>query len=120
MLRRVALDLTPLRESPPFRRLFFGQGISFVAGEITWVAVPYQLYQLTHSTLQVGLLALTTLVPLLVAPIVGGALADAVDRRRLLLASEVGFALVSVCLAANASLEHPTVWALYVPRKSST
>jgi MFS family permease len=114
LLGRVALDLTPLRESPPFRRLFFGQAISFAAGEVTWVAVPYQLFQLTHSTLQVGLLSLTTLGPLLIAPIVGGALADAVDRRRLLLASEVGFALVSVALAANASLAQPRVWALYV------
>jgi MFS family permease len=114
LLRRVALDLTPLRESPPFRRLFFGQAISFVAGEVTWVAVPYQLFQLTHSTLDVGLLYLTTLVPLLVMPIIGGAVADAVDRRRLLLASEIGFALVSVALAFNASLAHPEVWALFV------
>jgi MFS family permease len=80
---------------------------------VTWVAVPYQLYQLTHSTLDVGLLYLTTLVPLLVAPIVGGAVADAVDRRRMLLISEVGFALVSVALAVNASLAEPQVWALY-------
>jgi MFS family permease len=77
---------------------------------VTWVAVPYQLFQLTHSTLYVGLLYLTTLVPLLVAPIVGGAVADAVDRRRLLLYSEVGFALVSVALAVNASLAQPRVW----------
>jgi MFS family permease len=81
---------------------------------VTWVAVPYQLFQLTHSTLDVGLLYLTTLVPLLVAPIVGGAVADAVDRRRLLLISEVGFALVSVALAVNASLAQPQVWALFV------
>ena len=114
MLGRVAIDLTPLRSSPPFRRLFFGQAISFVAGEITWVAVPYQVFQLTHSTLYVGLLYLTTLVPLLVAPIVGGAVADAVDRRRLLLISEVGFALVSVGLAVNASVAQPRVWALFL------
>ena len=81
---------------------------------MTWVAVPYQLYQLTHSTLDVGLLYLTTLVPLLVAPIVGGAVADAFDRRRMLLFSEVGFALVSVALAVNASLAEPQVWALYL------
>ena len=114
MLARIAIDLTPLRSSAPFRRLFFGQAISFVAGEVTWVAVPYQLFQLTHSTLDVGLLYLTTLVPLLVAPIVGGAVADAVDRRRLLLISEVGFALVSVALAVNASVAQPRVWALFL------
>ena len=114
MLARIAIDLTPLRSSAPFRRLFFGQAISFVAGEVTWVAVPYQLFQLTHSTLDVGLLYLTTLAPLLVAPIVGGAVADAVDRRRLLLISEVGFALVSVALAVNASVAQPRVWALFL------
>jgi MFS family permease len=114
LLGRITLDLTPLRHSPPFRRLFFGQAISFLAGEVTWIAVPYQLYQLTHSTLDVGLLYLTTLAPLLVMPIVGGAFADAFDRRRLLLVSEVGFALVSVGLAVNASAAHPQVWALYL------
>ena len=75
--------------------------------------MPIQLYHLTHSTLQVGLLYLTTLVPLLVAPIVGGAIADAVDRRTMLLLAEGGFALVSVALVVNASLPHPQVWALY-------
>jgi MFS family permease len=112
-LRRVTIDLSPLRESPPFRRLFFGQTISWFAGEITWIAVPIQLFELTHSTLQVALLYLTTLGPLLIAPIVGGALADAVDRRTMLLIAEGGFALVSVALAVNASLPHPHVWALY-------
>jgi MFS family permease len=113
LLRRATLDLSPLRESPPFRRLFIGQWISFFASEVTWIAVPIQLYSLTHSTLQVGLLYLTTLVPLRVAPIVGGAVADAVDRRTMLLIAESGFALVSVALAVNAALPHPHVWALY-------
>jgi MFS family permease len=113
-LRRATVDLSPLRESPPFRRLFFGQTISWFAGEITWIAVPIQLFELTHSTLQVALLYLTTLVPLLAAPIIGGAVADAVDRRTMLLIAEGGFALVSVALAINASLSNPRVWALYV------
>jgi MFS family permease len=113
LLRRATLDLSPLRESPPFRRLFFGESVSWFASEITWIAVPIQLYDLTHSTLQVGLLYLTTLGPLLVAPIVGGAVADAIDRRTMLLIAEGGFALVSVALAANAALPHPQVWALY-------
>jgi len=76
--------------------------------------VPIQLFDLTHSTLQVGLLYLTTLVPLLITPIVGGAVADAVDRRTMLLISEGGFALVSIALAVNASLPSPHAWALYV------
>jgi MFS family permease len=112
-LRRMTIDLSPLRESPPFRRLYIGQTISWFAGEITWIAVPIQLFDLTHSTLQVGLLYLSTLIPLLVAPIVGGAVADAVDRRSMLLIAEGGFALVSVGLVINASLDEPRVWALY-------
>lgn len=113
-LGRVTIDLSPLRESPAYRRLLFGQTISWFAGEITWIAVPIQLYDLTHSTLQVGLLYLTTLGPLLIAPIVGGAVADAVDRRTMLLISEAGFALVSIALAVNAALPEPKAWALYV------
>ena len=113
MLGRLTIDLSPLRESRPFRRLYFGQTISWFTGEITWVAVPIQLYHLTHSTLQVGLLYLTTLVPLLFAPIIGGAVADAVDRRTMLLFAEAGFALVSVALVVNAAIPQPRVWALY-------
>src|SRR3954471_4218541 len=109
----MTIDLSPLRESPPFRRLYIGQTISWFAGEITWVAVPIQLFDLTHSTLQVGLLYLSTLIPLLIVPIVGGAVADAVDRRSMLLIAEGGFAFVSVGLVVNASLDHPHVWALY-------
>ena len=113
MPRNCPVDVSPLRESRPFRRLFSGQTISWFAGEITWIAVPIQLFELTHSTLLVALLYLTTLGPLLIAPIVGGAIADAVDRRTMLLIAEGGFALVSVALAVNASLPHPHVWALY-------
>jgi MFS family permease len=112
--RYLGIDIRPLRESPPFRRLFFGQAISYIGGEIAFIAIPIQLYGLTHSTLQVGLLSLSALFPLLIAPLVGGAVADAIDRRRMLLLSEIGFALISVLLAVNAMLPHPRVWALYV------
>ena len=114
LLGRAAIDLSPLREYPAFRRLWIGQAVSFTIGEFTWIAVPFQMYELTHSTLQVGLLFLATLIPLLVAPIVGGAVADAFDRRKLLLASEIGFMACSAALAANAALSQPRVWALYV------
>jgi MFS family permease len=112
--RRLAIDLGPLRRHPPFRRLFVGQTISTFGSEIAAVAAPFQLYELTHSTLQVGLLSITELVPLLTLTIVGGAIADAIDRRRLLLWTEALLALVSVGLALNASLDEPRVWALYV------
>ena len=113
-LRRLAIDIGPLRRYPAFRRLFVGQTISTFGSEIAAVAAPFQLYEQTHSTLQVGLLSLCELFPLLTLTIAGGALADAVDRRRLLLNTEALLALVAGGFALNASLAHPRVWAIYV------
>ena len=113
-LRRLTIDLGPLRRYPAFRRLFIGQTVSTFGSEIAAVAAPFQLFQLTHSTLQVGLLSLCELFPFLTLTIVGGAIADAVDRRRLLFVTEVLLALVAVGFAANASLARPRVWAIYV------
>jgi MFS family permease len=78
------------------------------------VAVPYQTYHLTHSTAAVGLLGLAALVPLLVVPLVGGAIADAGDRRSVLIRTEAGMALVTALFLANSLLAHPRVWALFV------
>jgi MFS family permease len=113
-LRRLAVDTTPLRKYPAFRRFFAGQTISTFGSEIAQVAAPFQLYKLTHSTLQIGLLALCELVPLLTLTIYGGAIADAFDRRRLLLRTESGLAVVAALFAVNAAIPHPQVWAIYV------
>jgi len=113
-IRRLAIDLGPLRRHPAFRRLFIGQTISTFGSEIAAVAAPFQLYQLTHSTLQVGLLSLCELFPLLTLTIVGGAVADAVDKRRLLLVTEVLLAFVALGFAFNASVAEPRVWAIYL------
>jgi MFS family permease len=113
-VRRLTIDLGPLRRYPAFRRLFIGQTVSTFGSEIAAVAAPFQLFQLTHSTLQVGLLSLCELFPFLTLTIVGGAIADAVDRRRLLFVTEILLAFVAVGFAANASLAHPRVWAIYV------
>jgi len=114
LVRRLAVDLGPLRRYPAFRRLFIGQTISTFGSEIAAVAAPFQLYDLTHSTLQVGLLSLCELFPLFTLTIAGGALADAVDRRKLLLVTETLLALVAGGFAFNASLDQPRVWAIYV------
>jgi MFS family permease len=111
---RVAIDTTLLRTNPPFRRLWIGQAVSMLGSEFTGVAIPYQMYVLTGSTLQVGLLALTALAPLLTMTLVGGALADALDRRALLLRTEAVLALSSGALAVNAFLSSPRIWLLYV------
>src|SRR4051812_33932420 len=84
-LRALAIDPTPLRSSRDFRLLWFGHAISFTGSVITTVALPWEVFTLTHSSLAVGLLGLAELVPLLVLSIVGGAVADTVARRALFL-----------------------------------
>jgi MFS family permease len=111
---RFALDVTPLRRYPAFRRLWFAQGISFIGTEIAEVALAYQMYQLTGSTLAVGLISLTHLVPLVTLTVIGGALADAFDRRRVMLVQQIGMVAGSLGLAANAALSHPRIWPLYL------
>jgi MFS family permease len=112
--RRLLVDVTPLRELRDFRRLWLGQGLSFVLGEVTYVALPYQVYVLTESTFAVGAIALVELVPLLTLTFVGGAAADALDRRRLLLWTEAGVAASVAGLVVNAALPNPRVEACFV------
>jgi MFS family permease len=119
-LRRVAVDLTPLRISPDFRRLWFGTGISAIGSQITTVAIPFQVYDLTGSTLAVGLLSVAALVPLLTIPLYAGAVADAVDRRRLLLISDLALAFVSIVLVVNALADDPSVPLLFAAEAAST
>lgn len=108
-----AIDLTPLKVSADFRRLFVGQAVSEFGTQITLVAVPYQVYVETRSTAMVGLLALAEAVPLVVFPIVGGAIADAVERRRMLMVAHALTATLSVVLAVNSLLPEPKVWILF-------
>jgi MFS family permease len=87
-LRRHAIDTRPLRH-PAYRRLFIGDSVSTFGFQFTAVAVPVQMYALTHSSLWVGYLGLAGLIPLIVFGLWGGAVSDAVDRRKLLLASSL-------------------------------
>lgn len=112
-LRRHRIDLTPLGVSADFRRLFAGQAISEFGTQITFVAVPFQVYTITRSTAMVGLLALFEAIPLVVLPIVGGAIADAVERRRMLMIAHTATASLSVALAVNAFLPEPRLWILF-------
>src|SRR3954469_11639673 len=110
---RMRVDTRPLRHRD-YRNLWIGQAISTIGSEIAVVAVPYQVYTQTHSTALVGLLGLASLIPLLVVPLVGGAIADAHDRRIVLLRTETGMTLVAGLFLVNALLRHPQVWALFV------
>ena len=108
------IDLGPLRRHREYRLLWIGLAVSFFGTEMTYVAVPYQVYHLTGSSAVVGLLALVELVPLLTAAVIGGAFADAVDRRRMVRYTEIGLSLCSAILLGNALLPHPQVWVLFV------
>ena len=112
--RAIAFDLTPLRISRDFRLIYIGQAVSFLGSMVTYVAVPYQVYALTGSTLAVGLLGAAELGPMLAMALVGGALADAHDRRRMVLLAEAGLSICCALLAANAALARPSVPAVFV------
>jgi MFS family permease len=114
LLRRAAIDLTPLRRHRDFRLLMAGQSVTFLGSMITYVALPYQAYQLSGSSLVVGLLGVAELLPLLVAAFLGGALADARDRRRMLQLTELSFAAGSTILLVNAVIPSPQLWLLFV------
>lgn len=107
------MDFTPLRRHRDFRWLYAAQAVSFLGSMVTYVALPYQMFKLTGSSLAVGLLGLAELLPLLFTAFLGGALADTVDRRRMVLVTEVGLGLGSGVLTLTALSESPPVWTLY-------
>ena len=108
------LDLTPLRVSRDYRLLFFGQLISFFGSMMSFVVVPIQMYQLTGSNLMVGLIGVAEFVPMFTLAFVGGALADAVDRRKMLRLTEIGQTVTTAILLGNALLPNPRIWVLFV------
>ena len=112
-LRGATLDLTPLRESRPYRRLLLGDAVSVIGTQVTTVAVPIQVYDLTGSAAAVGLVGLAGLLPLIVFGLYGGAIADAVDRRSLVLLTTSGQAVLAVVLVVQAVLGLESVGLLY-------
>src|SRR6202521_4442580 len=107
-------DITPLRESKEFRLLFIGPGVTFAGSMITYVAIPFQAYELTRSSLVVGLVSLAELAPILLVSFVGGALADAVDRRRMVRITQISACVIVGVLVFNAALPHPQLWILFI------
>ncbi len=108
------LDLSPLRRHRDFRLVFVGQLVSAFGGFLTYVALPVQIYELTKSSWAVGMVGTVQLVPLAVTSLWGGAVADALDRRKLLLWSEALLMGASLTLAANSMLAQPSVVLLFV------
>jgi MFS family permease len=114
MANRIVLDLGPLRRSREFRVLFSGQLAVLFASQLAMVAIPFQVYALTRSSLQVGTVSLAQLVPLVIGALVGGSIDDAIDRRRLLVVTSGLLGLASAALAVNASLTHPSILVIYL------
>jgi MFS family permease len=108
------LDISPLRNNREYRLLYIGQLVSLFGSMLTYVAVPVQVYNLTQSSFVVGLLGTVQLVPLLVFALLGGAFADSMDRRRLLVLSEILLALGSAALMVNALVGHSSVTLIFV------
>ena len=111
---RILVDTTPLRESRDFRLLFTGQLVSTLGTQLTVVAIPYQVYAMTHSTLQVGAISLAQLFPFLAGALAAGPFGDAVDKRPLMVWSSAAMVLTSTGLAVNAAASHPSLVALYL------
>ncbi|GAA3800289.1 MFS transporter [Cellulomonas soli] len=107
------VDTTPLRVSPPFRRLWLGLSVGQLGAQLTVVAVGLQVYALTSSTFAVGILGLCALVPLVVFGLYGGALVDHADRRTVALVASTLAWLVTMALAAQAWAGNERVEVLY-------
>ena len=112
--RGLVIDLEPLRRDPDFRRMWTGQSINVIGSQITRVALPYQVYVLTGSTLALAGLVLAQLIPLMLFTLGGGAIADTLDRRRVLLVTQVGLAGTSLSLVLVSLQDPPSVPILFV------
>ena len=112
-LRGLIVDVEPLRRDRDFRLLWIGQVVSGLGRQVTTIVLPYQLYVLTGTPLAIGALALVQVVPIMAFSLGGGVVADAVDRRRLLLLTQAGLAAASVALAGLALLPATPVLAIY-------
>lgn len=107
------ISFSLLSKNRNFCLLYSGQFISFLGTMITSVALPYQIYHLTHSTLMVGLLSLFQLLPLLFTALIGGVFADRYHRRMLLLFAEISLVIGCLLLALN-SLGNQKIWVIFV------
>ncbi len=111
--RRLLADTRPLRESKAFRRLWAGSTLSAVGGSLTLFAVPLQVYDITHSPFAVGAIGIAQMVPTIVIGMAGGVIADAVDRRKLVMVTTSASAVASGALAAQALAGLRSIWLLY-------
>jgi MFS family permease len=110
---RLLADITPLRESPPFRRLWISGLTSNVGNQMTNFAVALQVFLISHSSLAVGGVGLAASLPAILLGLLGGSVIDAVDRRRLVLVTSSLLMLVSIGFTVQAFAGYDRLWLLY-------
>ena len=113
-MAKFAIDLTPLRKYPDFRNLWTAGLISYFGSMITFVALPFQLKELTGSYLAVGLLGAVEVIPLIAFGLYGGVLADSVDRKKMVWATEAGALILVAILLGNSLLDNPSIAVIYI------
>lgn len=113
MLRALAVDRAPFRVSPDYRRIWWAELISQTGHQITVVSVFVQVFAITHSAAKVGLVGLVQFVPLVIATTVGGPMIDRLDRRKILLATQLGLVATSSTLLAGALMDRPPLALIY-------
>ncbi|NBU57509.1 MAG: MFS transporter [Actinobacteria bacterium] len=113
-MAKLAIDLTPLKKYPDFRNLWTAGLISYLGSMITYVALPFQLKEITHSYLAVGVLGVIEIVPLIIFGLYGGVLADSVDRKKMVWATEAGALLLVLFLLSNSWFWDPKVIIIYI------
>src|SRR5436853_6718888 len=106
--------MSPLKASRDYRLLFFGQLVSFFGSMMTFIVVPWQMYQITGSSAMVGYISLAEFVPMVMLAFVGGALADYVDKRKLLRLTEIGQTALTAVLVLNSLLPSPSIVVLFI------
>jgi len=114
VLKKIAVDISPLRNYPDFRRLWSSGLISYFGSMITYVALPFQIKELTNSYIAVGLMGAVELIPLIIFGLYGGVLADRVDRRKMILITEFALMIMTFSLFINTQLEKPSLIWIYV------
>lgn len=113
-MSKIAIDLTPLKKYPDFRNLWVAGLVSYLGSMITYVALPFQLKEITGSYLAVGILGMIEIIPLIIFGLYGGVLADAVDRKKLIWATEAGALAIVGLLMANSLLPDPKTYVIYI------
>ena len=114
MSKTFAIDISPLRKYPDFRRLWSAGLVSYFGSMITYVALPFQIKELTNSYIAVGLMGAVELIPLIVFGLYGGVLADKIDRRKMILYTEIALGLMTFSLFVNSQMAKPSLIWIYL------